>query len=97
VDDQAAGVEIDDEVLGAPSYVVNALSGNGGGQAWINTPAQAGFTQHERGDLSPAHRAALPRRVVSTSGIRHPVGRLFFRQTRETDATAKRKGSVLLL
>ena len=56
--DQAAGVEIDDEVLGAPADIADALAGNRRGEPRIDTPAQARLAEHERGDLPPAHCAA---------------------------------------
>ena len=46
------------QVLGAPADVADALAGDRRGQPRIDTPAQARFAEHERGDLPPAHCAA---------------------------------------
>ncbi len=56
--DQAAVVQVDDQVLGAATDVADALAGDSRRQPCVDAPAQAGLAEHERGDLPPADDAA---------------------------------------
>ena len=58
VQDQAAVVQVDDQVLGAATDVPDALACDSRRHPCVDAPAQAGLPQNERGDLPPADDAA---------------------------------------
>jgi hypothetical protein len=58
VQDQAAGFELDQQVLGPPANLDDALSREQRRQPCVHGPAQTRLAQDQRGHASAAHGAA---------------------------------------